>query len=145
MARGEASLRVVGAPASAKSRGRRTYDAAFKRDAVEKARAAKSVSQVAKALGVSRPTLTKWMGEAEPPPMTLLEAVQSGDRRAFLIASRDELAKAIADGMPARDRPPHMRLLNDTMRELEELDARRAEEAADAASAPDEDWDPEAI
>lgn len=136
-------MHAVGAPASAESRGRRVYSDAFKRDAVEKARAAKSISQVATLLGVSRPTLTKWMSEAAPPPLTLIEAVKSGNRKAYLEAMRDELAEKIAGGMAARDLPPNVRLLNETMRELDELAAREAEEAADAASAPDEDLDPD--
>ena len=143
MASSTAPLRVVGAPKPAKTRAPRTYSDAFKRDAVEKARAAKSISQVARALGVSRPTLTAWMKDAAPPPMTLIEAVQSGDRKAYLVAMRDELAAKISDGMAARDLPPNVRLLNETMRELEEITAREAEEAADAESAPDEDLDPD--
>ena len=145
MARSQAQVRVVGDASPARSRGRAVYSEAFKRDAVEKARAAKSVSQVARALGVSRPTLSKWMSEAEPPPLSLLEAVQSGDRKAYLIAMRDELAAKIAGGMAPRDLPPNVRLLNETMRELEEITTRESEEAADAASAPDEEWDEDAI
>jgi transposase-like protein len=140
-----AQLRAVGAPQPAESRGRSSYSDAFRRDAVEKARAANSVSQVAKALGVSRPTLSKWMADAAPPPLSLIEAVQSGDRKAYLIAMRDQLAEKIAEGMAPRDLPPNVRLLNETMRELEEIETREAEESADAASAPDEDWDDEDI
>lgn len=143
MAASNASLRAVGAPKSASSRGRRVYDEAFKRDAVEKARAAKSISQVATALGVSRPTLRKWMKDAAPPPMTLIEAVRSGSQKQYLIAWRDELARKISDGVAARDLASLGKQLNETIRELEELVARESEEAADAASAPDEDLDPD--
>lgn len=136
-----AQLRAVGAPNAAGSRGNRTYSDAFKRDAVEKIRAGASISQVSRALGVSRPTLSSWMKDAAPAPMSLIEAVQSGDRRAYLVAMRDELAKKIADGMAPRDLPPNVRLLNETMAQLAELAAREAEEAADAASAPDEELD----
>lgn len=139
----QAQLRAVGTPKSAESRGRRVYSDAFKRDAVEKARAAKSISQVATALGVSRPTLRKWMDAAAPPPMKLIDAVRSGDRKAVLKALRDELAEKISAGMAPRDLPPNVRLLNETMRELEEIAVRESEEAADAASAPDEDLDPD--
>ena len=145
MAASGAQLRAVGAPRAAESRGRPVYSEAFKRDAVEKARAAKSISQVARALGVSRPTLSKWMEAAAPPPLTLLEAVKSGDRKSYLIAMRDELAAKIAGGMAPRDLPPNVRLLNETMRELEEIETRQSEEAADAASAPDEAWDEDDI
>lgn len=143
MASSNAPLRAVGAPKSAGSRGKTAYTEAFKRDAVEKARAAKSISQVATALGVSRPTLRKWMDAAAPPPMTLVEAARSGNRKAFLQALRDELAEKIAEGMAPRDLPPNVRLLDATMRELDEIEARESEEAADAASAPDEDLDPD--
>lgn len=142
MASSNAQLRAVGAPKAAGSRGRPVYTDAFKRDAVEKARAAKSISQVATALGVSRPTLRKWMDAAEPPPMSLVDAVRSGDRKTFLISWRDELAKKIADGVAARDMAPLGKQLNDTIRELEDIATRESEEAADAASAPDEDLDP---
>ena len=143
MAESQAQLRAVGSKNPAGSRGKRVYSDAFKRDAVEKVRAANSISRVAIALGVSRPTLTKWMHDAAPPPMTLVEAVRSGDRRAYLVALRDDLAASIAAGMSARDKPPNIRLLNETIRELEELDARRREEDTDAASVPDDDLDPD--
>ncbi len=145
MARSQAQVRVVGDVSPAGSRGGRAYSEAFKRDAVEKARAAKSVSQVSRALGVSRPTLSKWMRDAAPPPLSLLEAVQSGDRKAYLVAMRDELATKIAAGMAPRDLPPNVRLLNETMRELEEIETRESEESADAANAPDEEWNDDDI
>ena len=56
-----------------------------------------------------------------------------------------ELAEKIAGGMTPRDMPPNIRLLNETMRELEDIAAREREESADAASAPDEDWDEDSI
>jgi transposase-like protein len=143
MARSQAQIRALGESVSARSRGKPTYSEAFKRDAVEKARAAQSLAQVARELGVARNTLSGWMKEAAPPPLTLIEAVKSGNRKAYLEAMRDELAAKIAGGMAARDLPPNVRLLNETMRELDELAAREAEEAADAASAPDEDLDPD--
>lgn len=142
MASSNARLRAVGAPKPAGNRGKAAYTEAFKRDAVEKARAAKSISQVATALGVSRPTLRKWMDAAAPPPMSLIEAVKSGDRKAYLSALRDELAEKIAGGMAPRDLPPNVRLLNETMQQLEDIATRESEEAADAASAPDEELDP---
>jgi len=83
------------------------------------------------------------MDAAAPPPMSLIEAAKSGNRRAYLEALRDELAEKIAGGMAARDLPPNVRLLNDTMQQLEELTIREKEDAADAASAPDEDLDPD--
>lgn len=143
MARSQAQIRPLGEPTSARSRGKQTYSDAFKADAVAKARAAQSVAQVAQALGIARNTLAAWMRAAAPPPMTLIEAAKSGNRRAYLEALRDELAEKIAGGMAARDLPPNVRLLNDTMLQLEEIEARESEEAADAASAPDEELDPD--
>ena len=143
MGASQAQMHAVGAPAAAKSRGRRVYSEAFKREAVEKARAAKSISQVARALGVSRPTLSAWLKDAAPPPMSLIDAVRSGSQKAYLIAWRDELAKKISDGVAARDLASLGKQLNETIRELEELVARESEDAADAANAPDEDLDPD--
>jgi transposase-like protein len=104
---------------------------------------------VARDLGVARNTLTGWVREADaaavPEAIGLLEAVQSGDRKAYLEAVRDQLAKTIDGGLAARDLPPNVRLLNETMRELEEMQTREREEAADAANAPDEDWDEDDI
>lgn len=145
MARSQAQVRIVGEGKPAQSRGKQSYSDAFKADAVAKARAAQSVSQVAQALGIARNTLASWMKAAAPPPMSLIDAVKSGDRKAYLEALRDELAEKIAGGMAARDLPPNVRLLNDTMQQLEDLAAREAEEAADAASAPDEELDPDDI
>lgn len=141
MARSGAQLHAVGSEKSAGSRGRRTYSEAFKQDAVEKIRAGASISQVARSLGVSRPTLSSWLKDSTPPTMSLIEAVQSGSQKAYLIAWRDELAKKISDGVAARDMASLGKQLNETIRELEELVARESEEAADAASAPDEDLD----
>lgn len=138
-----ARIRRIGEAAPPKSRGKQSYSDAFKRDAVDKARAAQSVAQVARELGIARNTLSGWMKDAAPPPMTLVEAVKSGDRKAYLAAMRDELAAKISDGMSPRDLPPNTRLLNEIMRELEEIKARESEDAADAVNAPDEELDPD--
>lgn len=147
--RGEASGST---PAAAESRRRKTYTEQFKVDAVARAQAAQSIAQVSRDLGVSRNTLTGWVRDAEAAAASasaaasgLLEAVRSGDRRAYLEAVRDQLAEAIDGGLAARDLPPNVRLLNETMRELEEMQTREREEAADAANAPDEDWDEDDI
>lgn len=118
------------------------YSDAFKADAVAKARAS-SIAQVSRELGVTRNALSAWMNAAEPPSLPLVDAVRSGNQRQYLMAVRDELAAKIADGMAPRDLPPNIRLLNETIRSLAELDARDREESEDAESAPDEDLDPE--
>lgn len=142
MARSQAQIRVLGESTSVGSRVRQSYSDAFKADAVAKARSARSVAQVARTLGVARNTLRSWMEAAAPPPMSLIDAARSGNRKAYLQALRDELAEKIAAGMAARDMPPNVRLLNETMRELEEIALREVEDA-DAADAPDEALDPE--
>ena len=52
-------------------------------------------------------------------------------------------AQKIAEGRAPRDLPPNVRLLDATMRELDEIEARESEEAADGASAPGGDLDPD--
>lgn len=143
MATGKAQRQTASKPDAAKSRGRKTYTDAFKADAVAKARAAQSVAQVANELGVARNTLIAWMRDTESAPISLLDAVRSGNRKTYLIAWRDALAEKIAGGVAARDMAPLGKQLSDAMRELEEIEARESEEAADAATAPDEDLDPE--
>lgn len=142
MARSQAQIRPLGESASARSQGMQTYSDAFKADAVAKARSAQSVAQVARALGIARNTLMSWMRSAAPPPMSLIEAAKSGNRKAYLEALRDELAEKIAAGMAPRDLPPNVRLLNETMQQLEDLAAREREDA-DAESVPDEELDPD--
>lgn len=143
MVRSQAQIRPLGELTSARSRGKQTYSEAFKADAVAKARAAQSVAQVARALGISRNTLSTWMKDEAPAPKTLLEAVKSGDEMASLVALRDLYAEQISNGLSGRDLPPTARLLRETMREIAELEQRLKEEADDAASAPDEDLDPD--
>lgn len=145
MARSKAPLHALGAADAAGSRGRRVYSDAFKADAVAQARAAQSIAQVARELGVARNTLTSWMEAAAPVPAGLAEAVRSGDRKAYLEAMRDELAEKIAGGVSAKDLSPLARLLDDFMKQLDEIAAREAEEAADADDAPDEDLDPDSL
>ncbi|OJU39694.1 MAG: hypothetical protein BGN97_00290 [Microbacterium sp. 69-10] len=76
--------------------------------------------------------------------MTLIEAARSGNRKAYLEALRDQLAEKIAAGMTPRDLPPNVRLLNETMQQLEDLAAREREDS-DAESVPDEDLDPDEL
>ena len=143
MSRSAAQLHALGESSYAGSSDRRAYSDAFKRDAVEKARTAKSVSQVARDLGVSRNSLMAWMKEPPAAPMTLLEAVRSGSRKQYLIALRDDIAETIANGVSARDKPANVRILNETIRELAELEAQEQEDASDPSLVPDDDLDPD--
>lgn len=128
--------------AEAKRRTRQRYSEAFKADAVERVRSGQPVAQVARVLNVSRNTLNAWLRDSDATPLSLLEAAQSGSRKAFLIAWRDELARKIAGGVAARDMAPLGKQLNEAMRELEELAIRESEEAEDAEATPDEPLDP---
>lgn|GEM_PF-1763637 len=140
-----AILRPRDAPNSAESGGRRAYSEAFKRDAVEKVRGGMSISQVSRTLGVSRPTLRSWLTDSPPPAMTMVEAVRSGSRKAYLTRARDDLAAAIDAGMPARERIASLRMLDGYVQQIEEIELQEREESADAASAPDEAWDEDDI
>lgn len=136
-----ARLHPVDAPNSASSSGRQAYSEAFRRDVVEKVRGGASISQVSRSLGIARSTVQAWMKEPPPPAMSLLEAVRSGDRMTYLIRARDDLAKAIDDGMPSRERLQALRALDSYVQQIEELEQLDREESADAASAPDEALD----
>lgn len=139
MADSVARLHPVDAPNAVSSGGRRTYTEAFKRDVVEKVRGGMSISQVARTLGVSRPAIRAWMTESPPPAMSLLEAVRSGDRKTYLVRARDDLAKAIDDGMPSRERLQALRALDSYVQQIEELEEQEREESEDAVHAADED------
>jgi hypothetical protein len=65
MAPSNAQLHAVDPAQPAKSRGRRVYSEAFKADAVAEARAAQSVAQVSRELGLTR---NVWMGDILPLP-----------------------------------------------------------------------------
>ncbi|MFC7430993.1 MULTISPECIES: transposase [unclassified Agrococcus] len=145
MPRADSSKRPSRKSTAQQPRGRKTYSDEFKADAVERVRGGQSLHSVAQMLGVSRTSLRTWVDAAPAPRAKLAAAAASGDRKAYLVALRDQIAETIEAGIAARDLPPNARLLNETMRELEEIEAREAEEAADAADAEDEDWDPEAL
>lgn len=62
------------------------------------------------------------------------------------MAMRDRVAKAVSDpNCAARDLAALTRRLREITKDIEALEVRAREEAADAADAPDAEWDSEAI
>lgn len=73
-------------------------------------------------------------------------AAAEGSELELLIAMRDRVATAVADpNCPPRDLAALTRRLREIAKDIEALLARAREEASDAATAPDEKWDEEAI
>ena len=84
---------------------------------------------------------------APPPPRppTLIEAVESGDYRAILVAQRREIAAAIPEERGPAKAALH-RQLSILAREIEALDAKAAQEAhEDGGLVGEVPWDEEAI
>lgn len=74
------------------------------------------------------------------------QAAESGDHKALLVAMRDRIAKAVRDPeCPPRDLAALTRRLQDIAKEIEAIELREKQEAAEDATAPDEPWDEEAL
>lgn len=89
-------------------------------------------------------------GDAAPKarkhPMTILEAVEAGNRLAELEATHRRIAKAVQDeNTPARDLASLSRRQMEISREIESLRKQRAEEAVGGAVSGDEEFDPASI
>ena len=84
----------------------------------------------------SRPTRGK---QRQP---TVLEAAESGDYLAELLALRRRIASAVTDvNTPARDLAALTRRQLEISKEIKALQSRDAgDEIGDAASTPDEEW-----
>jgi len=86
---------------------------------------------------------------AEPTkPKTITEAAEAGDQRELLVAMRRRVAATVQDpACPPRDLAALTRRLQEIGREIEALDAKAKQEAAEDGDTgtPDEDWDSEAI
>ena len=81
-----------------------------------------------------------------PRTLTVDVAATDGTELELLMSMRDRIAIAVADpNCPARDLAALTRRLREIAKDIEALLARAREEAADAADAPDEAWDSEAI
>lgn len=127
--------------------GRTPYSPTFKSGAVARVRAGQPIAQVARSVGVSRNTLKAWMTEPLPAPGVggVAAAAASGSRRAVLVALRDEVAAKIGEGVSARDLPTNARLLDETMRAIEALDALESQASEGVTMIPDEPFNPDDI
>lgn len=86
--------------------------------------------------------------KARPPkaPLSVSDAAAKGTHRDLLIAMRERIAKAVEDvNCPARDLAALTRRLQEVAREIEAIDARSAEEAAENGDIADEAWDAQAL
>ena len=72
---------------------------------------------------------------------TVAEAAASGDHRALLVAMRERIAASVSSpDCPPRDLAALTRRLQDVAKEIEALDVRAREEAADDDSTEDEPY-----
>ena len=77
---------------------------------------------------------------------SVAEAAKNGTTRELLEATRDRIAEAVEDEKtPARDLAALTKRLMETVREIEAIDAREAQEADNGAEVPNGKFDPEAI
>lgn len=87
-------------------------------------------------------------GESAPEPRVLSvdKAAAEGSELELLMSMRDRVAVAVADpNCAARDLAALTRRLREITKDIDALRARQVEEALDAADAPDEQWNSEAI
>jgi len=85
---------------------------------------------------------------AQKPVMSVEEAAATGDQRDLLLALRKRVATTVNDpNCPPRDLAALSRRLQELGREIEALDAKAKQEAAESGDnrTPDEDWNAEAI
>lgn len=87
--------------------------------------------------------------EKAPPrkPKTVTEAAEKGSTRELLVAMRGRIAKAVEDpNTPARDLAALTKRLVEVVRDIEAIDARERQEAAERGSeVSDADFDASAI
>jgi acyl-CoA hydrolase len=73
--------------------------------------------------------------------LTVAQAAETGDHRALLVAMRERIAASVSSAdCPPRDLAALTRRLQDVAKEIEALDVRALEEAADDDSAENERW-----
>ncbi|GAA1579344.1 hypothetical protein [Leucobacter aridicollis] len=79
-------------------------------------------------------------------PLTIVEAVEAGDRLAEMVATHKRIAKAVQDeDTPARDLASLTRRQLEISKEIESLRRQLEEEAVQDADTSDEEWSEEAI
>lgn len=78
---------------------------------------------------------------------TITEAAAAGDQKVLLVALRERVAKAVEDpNCPPRDLAALSRRLQEIGRDIEAIEARERQEAAeDASGHPDAEWSAEAL
>ena len=80
------------------------------------------------------------------PPLSIVEAIEAGDRLAELEATHRRIGKAVQDeDTPARDLASLTRRQLEISKEIEGLRRQVAEEARENGVSEDEDWAEEAI
>lgn len=98
-------------------------------------------------MAASKPLRAVKPGEKPPAkvkPLSLAEAVETGDYRTILVAQRREIAQSIPDEKGPAKAALH-RQLSLIAKELEALDAAAEEEAGADGATPDEEFDASAI
>lgn len=77
---------------------------------------------------------------------TVVEAAQSGTTRELLVATRDRIATAVENpNTAARDLAALTKRLMETVREIESIDAREAQEAGEHVEVSDGEFDASAV
>lgn len=79
-------------------------------------------------------------------PLSIIEAVDAGDRLAELVATHRRIARAVQnEDTPARDLASLTRRQLEISKEIEALKRQQQEEADESAVSADEEWSEEAI
>jgi hypothetical protein len=82
----------------------------------------------------------------KPQSLTIMQAIERGDRLAELVATHRRIGKAVQDeSTPARDLASLTRRQMEISKEIEALKRQRLEEAESGAVSGDEAWSEEAI
>lgn len=78
--------------------------------------------------------------------LSVAQAAATGDHRSLLVAMRERIARTVSDpDCPPRDLAALTRRLQDIAKEVEAIDLRVKQEVDENATAPDEEWDEEAL
>lgn len=84
--------------------------------------------------------------DEKPQSLTIMQAIDRGDRLAELVATHRRIGKAVQDeSTPARDLASLTRRQMEISKEIEALRRQQSEEAEADATSGDEAWSEEAI
>lgn len=79
-------------------------------------------------------------------PTTVAQAAASGSHRDLLVAMRERIAQTVSDpSCPPRDLAALTRRLSDIAKDIDSIDQRAKQEAAEDAGSGDAAWDEAAI